>query len=97
MTFWSARDYCKAQGKRLISLSDFGITRGTESGGCVADTCTGEGEIDWDGLTEAFGVYSYWTNDVSRFCETRYNLRFENKQVTMLHVGYASNAQPLCK
>ena len=97
MTFWSARDYCKAQGKRLISLSDFGITRGTESGGCVADTCTGEGEIDWDGLTEAFGVYQYWTNDVSRFCETRYNLRFENKQVSMLHVGYASNAVPLCK
>ena len=65
MTWWNATNWCKAQGKRLVSLSDLGITGGYESGYCANSACAG---ADWTALKEAFGSSGYWTNDSYDSC-----------------------------
>ena len=62
MTWWSATNWCKAQGKRLVSLSDLGITGGYP---CIESDCIG---ADWTALKEAFKSNNYWTNDSSSSC-----------------------------
>ena len=67
MSWWSARNWCLAHGKRLASLSDLGITGGYEEGFCSESECTG---ADWDALKVAFGYddYYYWTNNSYDSC-----------------------------
>jgi len=47
MNWWSARNWCLAHGKSLVSLSDL--------------SCTISGCNDWPGLQEAFGSRYLWT------------------------------------
>ena len=64
INWWRATNWCKAQGKRLVSLSDLGITRPSGSS-CSGNECVG---ADWDTLKEAFGSSNYWTNDSYSSC-----------------------------
>ena len=65
MNWWSATNWCKAQGKRLVSLSDLGIT-GVDEDSSPRYT----GTVDWDALSEAFGNIDWWiwTNDSTSPC-----------------------------
>ncbi len=60
MNWWSANNWCEAQGKRLVSLSDLGIIGGYEDGWCTLNTCQG---ADWDALYDAFGHEYWWTTE----------------------------------
>ena len=71
MNWWSANNWCEAQGKRLVSLSDLGIIGGYEGGWCTLNTCQG---ADWDALYDAFGHEYWWTTERrdSDSCEVFY-------------------------
>ena len=68
MTWWTARNWCLAHGKSLVSLSDLGITGGynNKNGFCYESACAG---ADWDALTAAFGNREYRTNDSYSSCK----------------------------
>lgn len=95
MTWWSATNWCKAQGKRLVSLSDLGITR-PDSFSCSGSECIGANR---DALIEAFGNgdLDFWTNDhfgpCYAFCVNFYSESVYSDETNSYFYYYF----PLCK
>ena len=85
MTWWSARNWCLAHGKSLVSLSDL--------------SCTTKDCEDWDGLKATFGSSYYWTNDSAGFSYA-FVIATETQHVngSGWGVGYHNNNYyPLCR
>ena len=85
MTWWSARNWCLAHGKSLVSLSDL--------------SCTTKDCEDWDGLKATFGSSYYWTNDSAGFSYA-FVIATETQLVngSGWRVGYHNNNYyPLCR
>ena len=57
-SWWAARNWCLAHGKRLVSLSDLS---------CTKNSCE-----DWDALIETWGWEVFWTNDSHDSCSVFY-------------------------
>ena len=91
MQWWSARNWCRAQGRRLVSLSDLGIRGGYEQGECSGSNCT---RADWSVLRKAFGYRRYWTNDS---WNSRYALAVHINDGGVFDWGRVSTFYALCK
>ena len=73
-SYWAAENWCKAQGKRMPSLADFGITGGYENE-CTTSGCIG---ADWDALRSAISTSCwYWTTTYTTTCKA-YSLNPRN-------------------
>ena len=56
MSFWSAQNWCASHGMHLASLSDLGL-EDQPVAGCNSSR---DADLDWEGLTTAFGTGYIW-------------------------------------
>ena len=69
MTWWAADNWCKAQGMRLVSLSDLNLSKRSCSGSSCKDASGNNmTTAKWQVLTDAFGASLFWTADSHNSC-----------------------------
>ena len=94
-TWWGAQNWCSAQGKIMVSYTDFGITFSGRF--CEGDeTCPGGEEackgIIWSEFPQAFKNVGIWLSDNGEWRDFAYNIQlcgFECGESAM--VGYGSD------
>ncbi len=66
MSWWSAENWCKAQGRQMVKLVDLVDTTGLPKTSWGHYECDGADceNIDWDALQNTFGDNSWWTDDM---------------------------------
>ncbi|MGN0919346.1 MAG: hypothetical protein ACI4OR_01100 [Alphaproteobacteria bacterium] len=69
ISYWSARNWCLAQGKSMASLADLGITGGYEPDLCKGTDCicgnTSCTETFWNNLSSVFGAWLWMADNYS--------------------------------
>ena len=69
MTWWAADNWCKAQGMRLVSLSDLNLSKRSCSGSSCKDASGNDmTTAKWQVLKDAFGQRYFWTVDSYNSC-----------------------------
>ncbi len=71
-SWWAADNWCKAQGMRLVSLSDLNLSEPTSSScsgtGCKDASGNNMTTAKWQVLKDAFGSRYFWTVDSYNSC-----------------------------
>ena len=94
MTFWSAENFCKAQGRRAVNLVDLGITAPTGNG-CGKTEPPVCAEVNWDALRSALGMAGFWTGTSTASCTVWYFSQTA-AQEAIRHGGRYGSATALC-
>lgn len=103
VTWWTAKNWCKAHNKQMVSLADLGIDKSKLGssfstklwcGGYHSDKCNEEG-VDWSALISALGYDKFWTKES---IDARYKYRVSTTDRFINgNACYGADITALCK